>query len=220
MSDMLRRVRENYELHGIRPSWIGEEVFQELVIYWRTPEFRAKSETFKKMRASEKGGCVNTVGSISTAEHARRLAKQLGRRPLMPELISRTRTRRSGGVVDERTRMYLEEYDRRLAIFLENNPQFMPAEGEPLNADVDHYIWCDVIKDKRPNGCFFGAGNLASSYRSGDPLRIPLLRDELDQDLMAWMDHGETATKGYQILLKCDHLAKVYNRLQIEMKRP
>ncbi|XP_058725637.1 uncharacterized protein LOC131596921 [Vicia villosa] len=120
------------------------------------------------MRASEKGGCVNTVGSISTAEHARRLAKELGRRPLMPELISRTRTRRSGGFDDERTRMYLEEYDRLLAIFLENNPQYMPAEGEPLNADVDHYIWCEVIEEKGPNGCFFGAGNVASSYRAGD----------------------------------------------------
>lgn len=75
MSDMLRRVREDYELNGKRPSWIGDEVFQELLAYWKTPEFLAKSETFKKMRASEKGGCVNTVGSISTAEHARRMVK-------------------------------------------------------------------------------------------------------------------------------------------------
>ncbi|XP_058779977.1 uncharacterized protein LOC131653720 [Vicia villosa] len=177
MSDMLRRVRENHELHGIRPNWIGEEVFHDLVTYWRSPEFRAKSETFKKMRASEKGGCVNTVGSISTAEHARRLAKELGRKPLMPELISRTRTRRSGGFVDERTKLYLEDYDRRLAIFLENNPQFMPAEGEPLNADVDHYIWCEVIKEKGPNGCFFGAGNLAASYRRGDRNLFQRLQD-------------------------------------------
>ncbi|XP_058765149.1 uncharacterized protein LOC131638600 [Vicia villosa] len=95
----------------------------------------------------------------------------------MPELISRTRTRRSGGFVDERTKLYLEDYDRRLAIFLENNPQFMPAEGEPLNADVDHYIWCEVIKEKGPNGCFFGAGNLAASYRRGDRNLFQRLQD-------------------------------------------
>jgi hypothetical protein len=54
-SDIMRRVRENYELHGIRPNWIGIEVFGELLTYWGSPEFKAKSETFKKMRASEKG---------------------------------------------------------------------------------------------------------------------------------------------------------------------
>ena len=49
------QVRENYELHGIRPNRIGVEVFGELLTYWGSPEFKAKSETFKKMRASEKG---------------------------------------------------------------------------------------------------------------------------------------------------------------------
>src|ERR1051325_2281217 len=75
VSDIMRRVRENYELHGIRPNWIGVEVFGELLTYWGSPKFKAKSETFKKMRASEKGGCVNTIGSISTAEHVRRMVK-------------------------------------------------------------------------------------------------------------------------------------------------
>ena len=73
LSDMLRRVRENWHLLGIRPKWIGKEVFEQLLKYWESDEFKAKSETAKKMRASEKGGCLNAVGSISTAEHARRM---------------------------------------------------------------------------------------------------------------------------------------------------
>lgn len=73
LSDMLRRARKRWELHGIRPRWIGEEIFQELLKYWESDEFLAKSENAKKMRASEKGGCLNAVGSISTAEHVRRL---------------------------------------------------------------------------------------------------------------------------------------------------
>ena len=32
-SDIMRRVRENYELYGIRPNWIGVEVFGELLKY-------------------------------------------------------------------------------------------------------------------------------------------------------------------------------------------
>lgn len=69
------------------------------------------------------------------------------------------------------------EYNRLLAIFLENNPQYTPAEGEALNADVDHHIWSEVIKEKGPNGCFFGAGNLASNYRAGDRNLFQRVRD-------------------------------------------
>ena len=73
LSDMLRRVRERWELSGVRPRWIGKEIFEDLLKYWETDEFKAKSENAKKMRASEKGGCLNAVGSISTSEHVRRM---------------------------------------------------------------------------------------------------------------------------------------------------
>ncbi|XP_058726864.1 uncharacterized protein LOC131598265 [Vicia villosa] len=100
---MLRRVRKRWELHGIRPSWIGEEIFRELLKYWESDEFAAKSENAKKMRASEKGGCLNAVGSISTAEHVRRMTKELNRPPLMTELVARTRKKKTEAFVDNRT---------------------------------------------------------------------------------------------------------------------
>ncbi|CAI8594334.1 unnamed protein product [Vicia faba] len=99
------------------------------------------------MRASEKGGCVNTVGSISTAEHVRRMTKEMGRPPLMIELITRTRTKKSGGFVDDRTQKAFDDYQTLLANFLEHNPQYRPAEGEPLNGDVDFYIWNEPDDD-------------------------------------------------------------------------
>ena len=67
----MRRVRERWEIQGIRPNWTGKEVFEKLLKYWESLEFRPKSGNFKKMRTSEKGGCVNAVRSISTAEHVR-----------------------------------------------------------------------------------------------------------------------------------------------------
>ena len=66
LSDIMRRVRERWELQGIRPNWIGKEVFEELLKYLESPEFLIKSENFKKMRTSEKGDFVNAVGSISS----------------------------------------------------------------------------------------------------------------------------------------------------------
>ncbi|CAI8605411.1 unnamed protein product [Vicia faba] len=83
----------------------------------------------------------------STAEHVRRMTKEMGRPPLMIELITRTRTKKSGGFVDDRTQKAFDDYQTLLANFLEHNPQYRPAEGEPLNGDVDFYIWNEPDDD-------------------------------------------------------------------------
>ncbi|XP_058732939.1 uncharacterized protein LOC131604523 [Vicia villosa] len=125
----LRIFRKRWELHGIRPSWIGEEIFRELLKYWESDEFAAKYENAKKMRASEKGGCLNAVGSISTAEHVRRMTKELNRPPLMTELVARTRKKKTGAFVDTRTQKAMDDYQALLVQFLTVNPQVLDGEG-------------------------------------------------------------------------------------------
>ncbi|XP_058780985.1 uncharacterized protein LOC131655094 [Vicia villosa] len=147
LSDMLRRVRKRWELHGIRPSWIGEEIFRELLKYWESDEFAAKSENAKKMRASEKGGCLNAVGSISTAEHVRRMTKELNRPPLMTELVARTRKKKTGAFVDSRTQKAMYDYQALLVQFLTANPKYTPRPGEPLHPD-----WRIMVDDSVKNG--------------------------------------------------------------------
>ncbi|XP_058784668.1 uncharacterized protein LOC131659502 [Vicia villosa] len=177
LSDTLRRVRKRWERDGSIPPWMGKETLDKLLVYWDTPEFKAKSKSAKKMRASEKGGHVNAGGSISTYEHMRRMEKRLGRKPLMVELVKETRTKKSGEYVDERTRQALEDYQARLVQFLVTNPQFTPSEGQPLHPDVDFYIWNEVIGGKGPNGCFFGGGSMAGCLRSGDRNLFERVRD-------------------------------------------
>lgn len=130
LSDTLRRVRLDWEERNIRPNWIGKEVFDELLAYWATDNFKAKSQKAKDMRASEKGGCLNATGSISIAEHAKRMVKIIttvlnyiliyymclikfiyinqtkaqGRPPRINELFVKTRTKKSGDLVDDRSR--------------------------------------------------------------------------------------------------------------------
>ncbi|XP_058726403.1 uncharacterized protein LOC131597744 [Vicia villosa] len=176
LSDTLRRVRKRWERDGSIPPWMGKDTLDKLLVYWDTPEFKAKSESAKKMRASEKGGHINAGGSISTYEHMRRMEKRLGRKPLMVELVKETRTKKSGEYVDERTRQALD-YQARLVQFLVINPQFTPSEGQPLHPDVDFYIWNEVIGGKGPNGCFFGGGSMAGCLRSGDRNLFERVRD-------------------------------------------
>jgi hypothetical protein len=49
--------------------------FKELQAYWESSEFVDVSNKAKKNRAYEKSGCIYAGGSISVAEHGRRLVK-------------------------------------------------------------------------------------------------------------------------------------------------
>ncbi|XP_058733614.1 uncharacterized protein LOC131605254 [Vicia villosa] len=177
LSDTLRRVRKRWERDSSYPAWMGKDTLDKLLVYWDSPQFKAKSESGKKMRASEKGGHVNAGGSISTYEHMRRMEKRLGRKPLMVELVKETRTKKSGEYVDERTRQALEDYQELLVQLLVANPKYTPREGEPLHPDVDFHIWNEVIGGKGSNGCFFGGGSMAGCLRSGDRNLFERVRD-------------------------------------------
>lgn len=45
---MLRRARRGWEEQSIHPNWIDKEVFDELLVYWDTPDLKEKSENAKK----------------------------------------------------------------------------------------------------------------------------------------------------------------------------
>lgn len=72
-SSMLQQCRNN----RIQPSWIGNSDWLVLQKRWDDLKYIEKCEKAKKNRASEKGGCINTAGSINTVEHFKRLVNFL-----------------------------------------------------------------------------------------------------------------------------------------------
>ena len=48
-----------------RPYWIADRVWNDLLSHWNAHGYRSTCEQDKKNRASEKGGCMYTGGSIS-----------------------------------------------------------------------------------------------------------------------------------------------------------
>lgn len=68
---MLRRARRVWEEQDAHPNWIGRGIFDELLVYWDAPGFKAKYENVNKMRVYEKEGHLNVVENISIVEHAR-----------------------------------------------------------------------------------------------------------------------------------------------------
>jgi len=58
---------------GKKTHWMFDRVWNSLLAKWNQPEFRSKSARNQKNRASEKGGCLHTGGSITIHEHALRM---------------------------------------------------------------------------------------------------------------------------------------------------
>ncbi|WJX87658.1 hypothetical protein P8452_69823 [Trifolium repens] len=135
------------------------QMFMGLQAYWESPEFVDASNKAKKNRASEKGGCIYAGGSISVAEHGRRLAKKLGRKPFIDELHLETHKNSEGGFVDERSRKVQEEYKKELAVAIQD-------DSRQVDEALSLKTWSKVNGGKR-KGRFYGAGNLAANYRKG-----------------------------------------------------
>ena len=55
-----------------RAYWIEDRVWNDLLLHWNALEYCSKCAHAKK-RASEKGGCKYTSGSISLQDHTIRL---------------------------------------------------------------------------------------------------------------------------------------------------
>ncbi|WVY96918.1 hypothetical protein V8G54_029069 [Vigna mungo] len=127
LSEMFRNAR----IAGQRPYWVGEHIWNSLLGHWNTPQYRIKCATAQKNRASEKGGVLHTGGSITTHEHAIRMAAELGRAVHVDEVFTQTHIRKgTGEYVDERSRKTIEYFSARLT-------QARPNEGSVPDADEE-----------------------------------------------------------------------------------
>ncbi|XP_043816598.1 uncharacterized protein LOC122724808 [Manihot esculenta] len=89
LRDILNRVRSELlrkhkktdvaYLYNLGPDWMEAEIWNELVAYWSTPEWRKKSEAGKANRNIEKDGTItkHSGGSIKLEVHENRLGAYL-----------------------------------------------------------------------------------------------------------------------------------------------
>nr|XP_009776421.1 PREDICTED: uncharacterized protein LOC104226201 isoform X1 [Nicotiana sylvestris] len=86
LPDLLQTSRES----NTRPNWILDDLWVKLLEYWKSPEFKKKSEQGRAAHLSNKGGSVHTGGSISIAAHQRRLENAKGRLVTHDEVFEET----------------------------------------------------------------------------------------------------------------------------------
>ncbi|WVY89616.1 hypothetical protein V8G54_035130 [Vigna mungo] len=157
LSEMFRDAR----IAGQRPYWVGEHIWNSLLAHWNTPQYRIKCAIAHKNRASEKGGALHTGGSITTHEHAIRMAAALGRAVHVDEVFTQTHIRKgTGEYVDERSRKTIEDFSARLT-------QATPEGGSGADEEmIRTQCWVDTVGGKK-KGRLYGVGQLASHYSAG-----------------------------------------------------
>lgn len=131
--------------------------------HWETEEFKAKSAQCSKNRLREKGGegsgpSRHTGGSRTHREHARQLAKLLGRPPHPHELLRKTHVKANNEFVDQKSE---NTYD---AIMSEIASASQPENGASVSPSVDFsQIYLDEVGGVKKKH-IYGLGYQAPFY--------------------------------------------------------
>ncbi|KAF2295721.1 hypothetical protein GH714_033721 [Hevea brasiliensis] len=120
------------------PNWMKAEVWNELVAYWSSPEWRKKSQSAKINRMTVKDGSItkHAGGSIKIEIHEDRLTKKLGRPPNKIEVFRATHTKKGadGVFIDGKSQRVDEDYASAIVEKYGSN-----SESPPI-FDMDKWI--------------------------------------------------------------------------------
>ncbi|XP_070055272.1 uncharacterized protein [Nicotiana tomentosiformis] len=124
---------------GNRPDWIREDVWNQLLAKWNTPEWKKKSQQAKLNRASTKGGSLHTGGSISFAAHRLRMEKERGANVNYAEVFAETHKKKKKdytreGWIEPRASETFDKYHIGLHAWRKTQPEGTQLTPEDMNA--------------------------------------------------------------------------------------
>ncbi|KAK7244595.1 hypothetical protein RIF29_39419 [Crotalaria pallida] len=105
MSSRIRNTFAEARKKNVCPNWLQVDIWECLCAHWQTDEYKRIQEVGKANRASEKGGSLHTGGKKTIIDHARDMAEALNRTVYLDEVFEQTHIKKSGGWVDDRSRM-------------------------------------------------------------------------------------------------------------------
>ncbi|KAG8647590.1 hypothetical protein MANES_09G086083v8 [Manihot esculenta] len=142
-SELLRKHKKTdvAYLYNLGPDWMETEIWNELVAYWSTPEWRKKSEAGKTYRNVEKHGTItkHSGGLIKLEVHENRLAKKLGRQPTQLELFRATHTKKGSQCV------------------------FIDGKSRQVDSAFDLNKWIEISGSSKGRVYGFGSSDIAKS---------------------------------------------------------
>ncbi|XP_058008453.1 uncharacterized protein LOC131182943 [Hevea brasiliensis] len=149
-------------LYNLGPNWMKAEVWNELVAYWSSLEWRKKSQSAKINRMTVKDGSItkHACGSIKIEIHEDRLTKKLSRPPNKIEVFRATHTKKGddGVFIDGKSQRVDEDYASAIVEKYGSN-----SESPPI-FDMDKWI---EVSGGFNKGRVYGFGSSAKSQTSG-----------------------------------------------------
>ncbi|CAA7038929.1 unnamed protein product [Microthlaspi erraticum] len=165
MKDMVSKARTK----RVRPSWIGETLWESMCAYWSTEEAKARSSTASNAIKFPKDGLgkrIHRSGQKSYSRIQRDMEKELGRPVSIGEVFIRTHTLPDGSFVDPKPQQIAETYEKNLE---DEMSQLMDDEtdcsSELTTAAKDNVFLKSTVTDDR--GQEFGLGSLRRHYGNG-----------------------------------------------------
>ncbi|XP_068501886.1 uncharacterized protein [Phaseolus vulgaris] len=162
LCDMLTKARRK----AVRPIWIGQQAWVELLNYWDSQKFKDKSTQNKANRSSARGGALHSTGRKSHSDIAVTLERQYGRPPEPDELFMATHTNKKGEWVDSRARETYEKYHERLKVLQANSSQDSNTDVHQLDPATKLQTWKEAAGGKS-RGRVYGTADLAANIRQG-----------------------------------------------------
>ncbi|XP_052204111.1 uncharacterized protein LOC127809391 [Diospyros lotus] len=151
-----------------KPIFVPDDVWDSWMQKWEQDEaFKKRSAQASLNRLSETGGLGagpsrHTGGSISSAEHKRRMTHEFGREPTLIELFERTHSKKTEEgqmvYVDRRSSSVAEMYGQ----LLEQATQPNEGSEEPQQPDCDQ-IFIQAAGGKNKKKRIYGTGSLSQS---------------------------------------------------------
>lgn len=162
LKDMFNLARQN----NMRPPWMTENIWNTLQNYWKSPEFKEKSEQAKKNRSSDVDGLgtsLHTGGSIPMTEHKRRLEIREGKEVMDVDLFLATHQKKDKSWVDNRSAKTYEKWANTW------KDVEMSQESEELSSQnsvklTQDQVWARDNRTKR--GTIYGIGGEGGKYKS------------------------------------------------------
>ncbi|KAL5136891.1 hypothetical protein HKD37_10G027355 [Glycine soja] len=151
-----------------RAYWIEDRVWNDLLLHWNALEYCSKCAHAKK-RASEKGGCKYTSGSISLQDHTIRLLEEFGRSVYIDEVFQQTHLRNdTSQFVNDRSRqkharLSQARFDAASSV---GKSQLIPLDP-PKEQRLRSQCWVAVVGPKH-KGCLYDIGDIAHTYKCGN----------------------------------------------------
>ncbi|XP_074556257.1 uncharacterized protein LOC141812114 [Curcuma longa] len=162
--DHIRHTLHHAKSRNKKPAMITDENWVKISNAWKTDDIKKISDQNKLNQAYNTGASSATYagGSINIDEHARRLAKELGRDPNVIDTFTRTFQKKDKSWSGDRAKAMKDKY---CELELAQQSSAGSSEGSEPSVGNELSLWLEASGGCKGGGRILGMGSLSRTYK-------------------------------------------------------